>query len=292
MACAPGGPRDGEGRRRGLSLVARAGAAPHDHRSSRREEAMSHLTLTRQSRLVTDDLYLLAHDDRPGRPLLAPRALSIGLTGALLAELTLGSISVWRDALVICRNNQGRCPGMGAVSVRLASVVLVLVLAGCSSAPAAAHPAASRTLPPVPAISVPSGSPQVLARQAYLGMWRVYVAASRTADYQSAALARYAAGGALSELTRGLYQAWQAGIVTRGNPSFDPHVTVTSSGATEQADVTDCGNVSSWGDYYRSGKSAPGGKRGAQRIYARLQPFDGAWKVTYLVVDPVGKPEC
>jgi hypothetical protein len=51
--------------------------------------------------LVADDLYLLAHDDRTGRPLLAPRALGIGLAGALLAELMLGgSISLRRDGSV------------------------------------------------------------------------------------------------------------------------------------------------------------------------------------------------
>jgi hypothetical protein len=39
--------------------------------------------------LVADDLYLLAHDDRTGRPLLPPRPLGTGLAGALLAELML-----------------------------------------------------------------------------------------------------------------------------------------------------------------------------------------------------------
>lgn len=34
--------------------------------------------------LVADDLYLTAHDDRPGKPLLPPRPLGTGLAGALL----------------------------------------------------------------------------------------------------------------------------------------------------------------------------------------------------------------
>jgi hypothetical protein len=38
---------------------------------------------------VADDLYLMAHDDRTGRPLLPPRPLGTGLAGALLAELML-----------------------------------------------------------------------------------------------------------------------------------------------------------------------------------------------------------
>src|SRR5207302_8432860 len=44
--------------------------------------------------LVADDLYLLAHDDRTGKPLLHPRPLGIGLAGGLLAELILAD---WAD---------------------------------------------------------------------------------------------------------------------------------------------------------------------------------------------------
>jgi Golgi phosphoprotein 3 (GPP34) len=52
--------------------------------------------------LVADDLYLMAHDDRTGRPRLQPRALGIGLAGALLAELMLaGWIGLRRDGTVV-----------------------------------------------------------------------------------------------------------------------------------------------------------------------------------------------
>src|ERR1700722_5262358 len=45
-----------------------------------------------------DDLYLMAHSDRTGRPYLQPRATGIGLAGALLAELLLaGGISLSSD---------------------------------------------------------------------------------------------------------------------------------------------------------------------------------------------------
>src|SRR6266704_4142496 len=44
---------------------------------------------------LADDLYLMAHDDRTGKPLLQPRAAGLGLAGALLAELVLaGRIEV------------------------------------------------------------------------------------------------------------------------------------------------------------------------------------------------------
>jgi hypothetical protein len=65
-----------------------------------------------------------------------------------------------------------------------------------------------------PASTAAADDPQVLARQAYLGMWQAFTAASRTADYQYPSLDRYAAGAALELLTRGLYQNYQAGIVT------------------------------------------------------------------------------
>ncbi len=52
--------------------------------------------------LVADDLWLLAHDDRSGRPQLQPRALGIGLAGALLTELMLaGWIGLRRDGAVV-----------------------------------------------------------------------------------------------------------------------------------------------------------------------------------------------
>jgi Golgi phosphoprotein 3 GPP34 len=52
--------------------------------------------------LVGDDLYLLGHDYRSGRPLLQPRVLGTGLAGALLAELMLaGWIGLRRDSAVV-----------------------------------------------------------------------------------------------------------------------------------------------------------------------------------------------
>lgn len=56
--------------------------------------------------LVADDLYLLGHDDRSGKPLLQPRALGTGLAGALLTELMLtGWIGLRHDsAIVITRD--------------------------------------------------------------------------------------------------------------------------------------------------------------------------------------------
>ena len=171
------------------------------------------------------------------------------------------------------------------------AVLLSSALSGCGgpgrlSGPPRSSPAAT----PTPSRTV---SEQAQAREAYLAMWAAYVAASRTADYQSPSLARYAAGAALSLLTHGLLADHQAGIVTRGEPSFDPRVTVAAvAGGGQQADVADCADSSGWSDYTRSGKLVPPAQQGRRQVTARLQPFRQAggteWKVTYLNVAPAG----
>jgi len=55
---------------------------------------------------LADDLYLMAHDDRTGKPLLQPRAAGLGLAGALLAELVLaGRIEVEPGGIAIADRN-------------------------------------------------------------------------------------------------------------------------------------------------------------------------------------------
>ena len=133
------------------------------------------------------------------------------------------------------------------------------------------------------------GNPQVLARRAYLGMWQAFFTASRTADYQSPSLDRYAAGSALELLVQGLYQNYQEGIVTRGTPSHSVAVTMTKTSlGTPEAKVTDCSDSAGSGTYYKSGQPAAGGATGRQAIYAQAQPFNGTWKVTYLIVEKAG----
>lgn len=175
-----------------------------------------------------------------------------------------------------------------AAAALLIGSLAIVGLAGCGGSSPAPRLSASPTLS-VPSAAPTAGDPQVQARQAYLGMWAAFVKASRTADYQSPSLAHYAAGGALSLLMHGLYSNFRNGIVTRGNPVFHPTVKVASrNGQPFQATVTDCADSSTWVDYYKSGKPAPGEPRGRQRIVAQLEPFDGIWKVTYLVVEKEG----
>lgn len=65
-------------------------------------------TLTGTGR-IADDLYLLAHDDVSGKSFLQSRALGVGLSGALLAELVFaGSVWVQADQLQLNRQAQPR----------------------------------------------------------------------------------------------------------------------------------------------------------------------------------------
>ncbi|HVB44150.1 MAG TPA: GPP34 family phosphoprotein [Streptosporangiaceae bacterium] len=51
---------------------------------------------------LADDLYLIAHHDVSGKPFLQPRALGLGLAGALLAELVIaGRIRIGPDAVTV-----------------------------------------------------------------------------------------------------------------------------------------------------------------------------------------------
>jgi predicted small lipoprotein YifL len=178
---------------------------------------------------------------------------------------------------------------LSAVSVAILSAALL----GCGGRGSLPGPPPSSSAATLQASPSGTGSAQAQARQAYLAMWAAYVAASRTDAYQSTSLARYAAGAALSVLTHGLYADYQAGIVTRGKPSFDPRVMiVTAAGGGQQADIADCADSSGWSDYTRSGKLIPAQQQGRRQITARLQPFRQAggteWKVTYLNVGRAG----
>ena len=98
-----------------------------------------------------------------------------------------------------------------------------------------------------------------------------------------------AAGSALSTLTHALYQEHQDGDVSLGQPVLHPAVTLVkgSGGEVTQADVTDCADGSHWLNYH-DGKPVAGQDVRDRDIIARLQPFNGTWKVTYLNVGLAG----
>lgn len=163
--------------------------------------------------------------------------------------------------------------------------------AGCGGSPAS-HP--SRASSATPATSVPGSTlaprdPRSQILGDYTSMWRAYAAAARTADYQPGALSQYAAGDALMILTRSLYDNHQHGVVLRGAPALDPHVSgMTPAGSPDSSAVTDCADDSRWLQYTASGKPASGAPAGRHRIYAQLRLFGSVWKVTSLVVEKAG----
>lgn len=214
---------------------------------------------------------------------LDARWVLAGLPGCALVHGCLRLVGL---ISVTARRVASEVPSFGAAALA------VVVLASCSgNAPAApARAASSGVSSPVPAASqATAGGVRAQVLSAYLGMWHAYVAASRTADYRSAPLARYAAGDALSVLTHGLYDNYRQGIVTRGQPSFHPEVTVAyAAGRPVSASVSDCASSANWRGYHRSGRPAGGAPAGHRRISAWLLLFYGAWKVTYLVVGREG----
>jgi len=182
-------------------------------------------------------------------------------------------------------------PGIArALSVLVAAGCLA---AGCGSPPGPpVQPPSSRASarPPAASSTAPAADPQALILGAYTGMWDAYAVAARTADYQPGPLSRYAAGDALTVITRSLYNFHQSGIVARGAPVLRPLVTSMTPAANPDASaVTDCADDTHWLQYTTSGKPATGGApAGRHRIYAQLRLFGSAWKVTYLVVEKAG----
>jgi Golgi phosphoprotein 3 (GPP34) len=76
-----------------------------------------------------DDLWLLAHDDVTGKPVIQPRPLGLGLAGALLGELALaGAVSVRGEGITVV-----------AVRRRPADALLARVLGQLESEPQS-HP--------------------------------------------------------------------------------------------------------------------------------------------------------
>lgn len=182
-------------------------------------------------------------------------------------------------------------PGSARVLWTAAAVFCLAVgTAGCASGTSGSQPPArTDPAPTAPSSTAPTGDSKVLAKAAYLGMWQAYVVDARTADYQAPGLDHYASDGALSTLTHALYQEHKDGDVTLGQPVLHPAVTLVkgSGGSVTQADVTDCADSSHWLNYH-DGKLIAGQDVRDRHIIARLQPFNGTWKVTYLNVGLAG----
>ncbi|MEU5437703.1 hypothetical protein AB0G73_30605 [Streptomyces sp. NPDC020719] len=115
--------------------------------------------------------------------------------------------------------------------------------------------------------------------------------AGKTSDWESARLARYATGDALSTISRGLYADHLNGLVSKGEPVNHPEVTkVDPAGNPTTVLISDCGDSTHWLRYRKdTGKLADDKPDGRRDITAEVkrQP-DGGWKVTRFAVWGVG----
>ncbi len=175
-----------------------------------------------------------------------------------------------------------------------ATAILVMILGTACSSPPSALPEPS-AIPIDAGTSAPALDPVDIAQQksveAYRGMWDAYVEASRTADWRSPYLSRFATGTALATLTQGLHSASDKGLVARGEPVLRPSVSsVEPQDRPSKAIVTDCGDSTGWTqqrvDNGALADDEPGGRR---RINAVVEKqVDGSWKVAAVGVHEVG----
>jgi hypothetical protein len=129
------------------------------------------------------------------------------------------------------------------------------------------------------------------AINAYTGMWRDFVTAGRTSDWQSPLLGDHATGDALLQMSRGLYADHYNGLVTRGAPVDHPVVkSATPTAEPTTVIISDCGDSTHFLKYYAStGQLAPEGDGGRQAITAEaLKAADGTWKIDRFAVEDVG----
>lgn len=177
------------------------------------------------------------------------------------------------------------------------TATVLLAVAACSvGTPAATHLHTTRTSPRAtsttsPTTTSPAEKAKRAALSAYRGMWQDFAAAGTTSDWQSSSLGQHATGIALNKMSRSLYADHVNGLVTKGKPILNPHVSsVDSLGKPRKIIVTDCGDSTHWLKYHaENGKPADSKPGGRQLINAVVEKqADGSWKVSDYGVHGVG----
>lgn len=177
-----------------------------------------------------------------------------------------------------------RCPN------RMAAVwpVAALLLAGCSGGAQTQPTAPARQNAPRPSAASTSSNEQA-ALAAYRGMWADVIQAALTPDAEAPHLADHASDGALRLLQFGLERQRQEGVVTKGQPLFDPQVvSAQPAGQPTKYTLRDCVDDTHWLQYLKSGalkNDVPGGHRLND---ATVELKNGVWKVTHLYVHQIG----
>jgi hypothetical protein len=137
----------------------------------------------------------------------------------------------------------------------------------------------------------PGSSQAQAALQAYEGMVNDWVSASLTADYKDPALAQYASGSALQEITKALYTEQTKNAVSKGAPvvtDISYGQMVPTADPTEVV-INSCFSDKSWLEYKASDgnlyNSTPGGGHKTQVL---AEDEDGTWKIDQLAMNSVG----
>jgi hypothetical protein len=196
---------------------------------------------------------------------------------------------VARKVLIVSGRRARAVLGLGATLV---------ILAACSSgtttpssgAPQPTGQAPTTSAPSTTALSVVDKAKQD-ALASYRGMWQDFVAAGTTSDWQSPKLGRYATGIALTNMSRALYADHYNGLVTKGEPTYEPAVSsVDPADNPNKIVITDCSDDSRWLKYKAStgqpANDTPGGRHLINAIV--LKQADGSWKVSEYGVHEVG----
>lgn len=187
--------------------------------------------------------------------------------------------------------------GVRRTTVNCLLGLMIAAVAACSpgtanpspgTAPPAGQPQTSA--PPTTTLSVVDKAKQD-ALVSYRGMWKDFVAAGTTSDWQSATLGRYATGVALTNMSRSLYADHANGLVTKGEPTYEPAVSsVEPPDNPNKIVITDCSDDSRWLKYKAAtgqlANDTPGGRHLINAIV--LKQADRSWKVSEYGVHEAG----
>jgi hypothetical protein len=168
-----------------------------------------------------------------------------------------------------------------------AVVTFALIATGCSSDGSGGTP------PPTPS-ATPSLDARAAAERdalaAYVGMWQAMAKAGEVPDPDAPELRQFAADRALARIVDVIFTYRETGVVTRGAPVTNAHVTgVSPAEAPTEVTVADCGDSTNWTKHKKAtGELIEDDPRGRRNITAVVKIVDGSWKVVSFDVGDIG----
>lgn len=191
------------------------------------------------------------------------------------------------------QDEAGVRPASRRTKGRLTSCVALAMLAAAGCQPDGSDPTVTGTPLPTATVS-PSLSPVEAAKQAalmaYRGMWAAFSAASRAGNPEHPDLPRHAADDALDLLVSGLETNQREGLVSGGGEVvlYPEVVELEPAEAPVRITVSDCADTSATRRVRPTGPPFTDSPGGWRQVTAYVEPVDGEWKVTNLVIQEVG----